>query len=56
MPLSKRGGVSTMLVLTGLNQLHDLVGLPDNEEPDYTSPNVGSLLLGQAAAPKLNGL
>jgi len=41
-----------MLVLTGLNQLHDLVGLSDENEPDYVSPSVGSLLCGRHVAPE----
>lgn len=51
----KRGGVSTMLVLTGLNQLHDLVGLDDSAEPDYVAPSVGSLLCGRDVEPEVDG-
>jgi 4-nitrophenyl phosphatase len=40
----KRGGVSTLLVLTGSTKLEDLEGLPVGEEPDYVSSSVGDIL------------
>lgn len=40
----KRGGVSTLLVLTGSTKLEDLESLPVGEEPDYVTGSVGDIL------------
>ncbi|GAA5897083.1 hypothetical protein JCM8208_006165 [Rhodotorula glutinis] len=41
---AKRGGIASVLVWTGISKPEDLVGLPVEEEPEYTMASVGSLL------------
>lgn len=43
-----RGGISTMLVLTGSSKLDDLAGLPTEDEPTYITGAVCDLLAGMA--------
>ncbi|KAI5478927.1 4-nitrophenylphosphatase [Pseudohyphozyma bogoriensis] len=40
----KRGGISTLLVLTGSSILEDLEGLPEDETPDYVAKCFGDIL------------
>ncbi|GJN89294.1 hypothetical protein Rhopal_002274-T1 [Rhodotorula paludigena] len=46
---AKRGGIDSVLVWTGISKPEDLVGLPVEQEPEYTLSHVGALLEAKRA-------